>query len=78
MTVEAAELKLHLTEYLRQAGKTGEAITICEDQRPLAVLTALPAPTQTGNGNLIDRLLASPIPAPHFQPLTRDQIYGRH
>ena len=77
MTVEAAELKNHLSEYLQQIRATGETITICHGAEPLATLAPLAASPKSANGNLIDRLLASPAMVQDFQPLTRDEIYER-
>ena len=77
MTVEAAELKEHLGEYLQKIRSTGEVVTICHGAELLATLSPIRSAERTCPSNLIDRLLAAPLRAPGFQPLTRDQIYER-
>lgn len=77
MNVEATELKNHLADYLAQIRASGEVITVCTGTEPVATLAPITAASTHRNGNLIDRLLDSPAPAPDFQPLTREQVYER-
>jgi antitoxin (DNA-binding transcriptional repressor) of toxin-antitoxin stability system len=75
MKVETAELEEHLADYIKQIRSTGEAITVYQGEEPVAVLAPL-APSHRKNGvNLIDRLLASPLPVKDFKPLRRAEIY---
>ena len=75
MRVETADLEEHLADYLKQIRTTGEAITVYQDEEPVAIITPL-APDHPKNGaNLIDRLLASPLPVKDFKPLRRAEIY---
>jgi antitoxin (DNA-binding transcriptional repressor) of toxin-antitoxin stability system len=75
MRVDTADLEEHLADYLKQIRSTGEAITICEGEEPVAILTPL-VPDHPKNGaNLIERLLVSPLPVKDFKPLRRTEIY---
>jgi antitoxin (DNA-binding transcriptional repressor) of toxin-antitoxin stability system len=76
MTVDSKELESHLSEYLRKIRSTGETLTVCEQSEPVATLSPIPRRTKTSS-TLIDELLANPIKAPGFKPLTRDEIYER-
>ena len=77
MTVESTELGNHLGEYLRQIRSTGETLTVCEHSEPVATLSPIATKHAQHGGNLIDQLLAHPVKAPGFHPLTRDEIYER-
>ena len=77
MKVETAELESHLSDYLRQVRSTGEPITVCEGNEPVAILGPIGPVEKAKRLNLIDRLLASPWPVKNFTPLTRAEIYGR-
>ncbi len=43
MRVKTADLKNHLSKYLRRVRETGESITICDRDKPVAILSSLPA-----------------------------------
>ena len=75
MRVETAELEEHLADYLKQIRSTGEAITVCQGEEPVAILTPLAREHPKNGANLIDRLLDSPWPAKDFRPLRRAEIY---
>jgi len=75
--VETTELENHLGDYLRHVRSTGEAITVCEGNEPVAILGPLGPVAKHNGSNLIERLLASPVPIKDFTPLTRADIYGR-
>ena len=75
MKVETAELEGHLADYLKQIRSTGEAITICQGEEPVAILTPLAPEHPRKGANLIDRLLASPLPVKDFKPLRRAEVY---
>ncbi len=77
MTVESKELENHLSEYLRKIRSTGETLTVCEQNEPVATLSPIAAKPAGNGGNLIDQLLANPIKVPGFKPLKRDEIYDR-
>lgn len=42
MQIKTAELRNNLSKYLRHVRKTGEPITICNRDKPVAVLSHLP------------------------------------
>ncbi len=42
MQVKTAELKNNLSKYLRRVRETGESITVCDRDKPVAVLSPLP------------------------------------
>ena len=42
MQVKTAELKNNLSKYLRRVRETGEPITVCDRNKPVAVLSPLP------------------------------------
>lgn len=42
MQIKTAELKNNLSKYLRRVRETGESITICDRDKPVAVLSPLP------------------------------------
>ena len=77
MKIEAAELESHLSAYLQQIRSTGETITVCKGNEPVATLSPLLPTTKKNGTSLIDRLLATPIPVQNFTPLTRAEIYER-
>ena len=77
MKIEAAELEGHLSAYLQQIRSTGETITVCKGNEPIATLSPLLPGMKRNGPNLIDRLLAAPIPVQNFTPLTRAEIYER-
>lgn len=42
MQVKTGELKNNLSKYLRRVRETGESITVCDRDKPVAVLSPLP------------------------------------
>jgi len=77
MNVQTAELESHLTEYLQQVRSTGEPITVCQGNEPVAMLIPVAPSVKKNGANLIERLLLSPWPAKDFTPLTRSDVYER-
>jgi prevent-host-death family protein len=77
MNVESADLENHLDEYLLRVRTTGEVITVCQANEPVAVLSPVKPPSMQNGDNLIEQLLLSPWPVKDFVPLTRAQIYER-
>jgi antitoxin (DNA-binding transcriptional repressor) of toxin-antitoxin stability system len=75
MRVETADLEEHLAEYLKQIRSTGEAITVYQGEEPVAILAPLATEPPKNGANMIDRLLASPLPIKDFKPLRRSEIY---
>ena len=50
MRVNTAELKNNLSRYLRRVRQTGETITVCERNRPVAKLSPLDGGKQSARG----------------------------
>jgi antitoxin (DNA-binding transcriptional repressor) of toxin-antitoxin stability system len=47
MNVNTAELKNGLSKFLRHIRRTGETITVCDRNRPIALLSPLPSEDRT-------------------------------
>ena len=77
MTVDSIELENHLGEYLRKIRSTGETLTVCEHNEPVATLSPIAVKSAQNGLSLIDQLLAHPVKVPGFKPLTRDEVYER-
>jgi prevent-host-death family protein len=75
--VETVELENHLKQYLDQIRSTGEPITVCQGNEPVAILAPVAPSVKKNGANMIDRLLDSPWPVKDFTPLTRADIYER-
>jgi antitoxin (DNA-binding transcriptional repressor) of toxin-antitoxin stability system len=72
MKANVADLKAHLSEYLRQLAETGEPITVCVRNEPVAELRALPQDKPKRMPKLGFAKGEFAIPDSFFEPLPDD------
>lgn len=72
MTVNVADAKAHLSEYLRKLQETGEPITICVRNEPVAELKAIPTKKPKRRPELGFAAGEFTIPDSFFDPLPDD------